>query len=274
MSPLFGPSADKLLTGGTPVPGTITGIEVKSTHDEDSVRYYEWAVEAGGTMYGIRQELSPTSSVRLGMPVTLRVDGKNAVIEWGDNSLHRWKMLGTPPAAGIIDDHDVSGNRGALSKARKGGKSATVTILEMVNRSVALGLASTVDARVRVEPTSGAPYEGTAPNVNNVPGYATHLPVVGAKLPAWETKGFFGGEGIMIDWPAAAVANPGVGAASVAPKPTGGLFGGATGALATMKADTEAASSTTPPADGEMPEIPDYAKKLMKKFGVDPDSLS
>jgi hypothetical protein len=272
MSPLFGPSADKILESGTPVDGVVTGIEVKSTHDEDAVRYFEWAVDAGGTTYGIRQELAPTSDVRLGMPVRLRVDGKNAVIEWGDNSLHRWKMV-SPPAPGIIDDHDDNGNRGALSKAQKAGRAVTLTILELVNRSVAMGLGATVDARVRVEPAEGAAYESTVPNVIRVPGYAAHLPVVGTSLPGWETKGFFGGDGVIVDWPAAAMATPGLKSASAVPQATGGLFGGVGGAIATMQADTEAASSTTPPAEGDMPEIPEYAKKLMKKFGVDPESL-
>lgn len=267
MSPLFGPSADKILTSGQPVPGVVTGIEVKTTHDDSPIRYTEWAIEAGGTTYGIRQQPADESTVRLGMPVTLRVDGKSAVIDWGDGSAGRWKMLGTPPAAGIVDDHDESDNRGALSRARKGGKPATITILGFEKRSVAMGLSTVMDAKVRVDPAEGEPYETTVKNLATPPGYASHLPSVGARLPAWETSGFFGGDGIRVDWPAAATATPGIGEPSVA-APAAGLFSG-TGLLSTMVSDTEAVQSTEPLAEGEMPEIPEYAKKFMQKFGVD-----
>lgn len=270
MSPLFGPSPDKILATGTPVPGTVVGIEIKSTHDDSPTLYGEYAVEAGGTVYGIRQDLDPFDEVRLGMPVTLRLDGKNAVIEWRDSGTNRWKMLGTPPAAGIVDDHDDNGNRGGRSRAQKGGKPATVTLLEIVPRTVAMGLASTLDGRVRVDPADGEPYETTVPNINRVMGYAAHLPVVGARLPAWETKGFFGGEGVMIDWPAAAMATPGLDAPNVVFEKTGGV---ASGLLGKIVADTEAVATDQPPAEGEMPEIPQYAKDIMKKFGVDPESL-
>ncbi|CAN5504806.1 hypothetical protein BH09ACT4_BH09ACT4_15150 [soil metagenome] len=226
MSPLFGPNPDKILTTGQPVPGSVTGIEVKFTHDDPRVAYAEYAVEANGTSYGIRQDLSPWGEVRLGMAVTVRVDGANAVIEWNNSGTRRWKMLRTPPAAGITDDFDDDGNSGALSKARRGGRGATATILELVNRSVAFGLGSTVDARVRVDPATGEPYEATVANINRVPGYATHLPVVGARLIAWETKGFMGGEGVKIDWPASAEADPGVGTVGQAPTPSPGLMTG------------------------------------------------
>jgi hypothetical protein len=213
------------------------------------------------------------------MPVTLRVDGKNAVIEWGENHLNRWKTI-TPPAPGIVDDHDHSDNRGALTRAKKGQKPVTITILEFVKRPVALGLGTALDARCRVDPASGEPYEATVQHLATPPGYASHLPVVGARLPAWETKGFFGGEGIMVDWPAAATANPGVGEPSAIPSGQGLLTGvtvggtGLGGLLGGIVADTEAVQSTEPPAEGEMPEIPEYAKKLMQKFGVDTEQFT
>ncbi|HEY4152560.1 MAG TPA: hypothetical protein VGM38_04505 [Pseudolysinimonas sp.] len=270
MSPLFGPSPDKILASGQPVAGAITGIEVKFTHDDPRVQYVEYAVQANGVTYGIRQDLSPFREVRLGMPVTLRIDGTNAVIDWNGSGTGRWKMLRTPPAAGITDDFDDNGNSGALSKARKGGRGATVTILELVNRSVALGLGGAVDARVRVDPATGDPYEATVPKVNEVPGYATHLPVVGARLIAWETKGFMGGEHVKIDWPASAEADPGVGKTGAAPAAPAGLITGS----ATVSAMTVGGTPTAAADDDEAGlELPDYAKSMMKKLGVDPDSL-
>ncbi|MEO8262575.1 MAG: hypothetical protein ABI566_08385 [Pseudolysinimonas sp.] len=266
MSPLFGPSPDKVRDSGTPTPGVVTGIEITSTHDEDVDRHYAWAVEAGGTTYGIRQELMPVNGIRLGMPVTLHVDGTNAVIIWGDATLIRWKMLKTPPAAGIVDDHDLAGNKGALSRARKDGSSATVTITGLVERSIAMGLGAVIDATIRVESEARGSYDATVENVGNVPGYATHLPVVGAVLPAWESRGTFGGERVLVDWPGAAMADPGVGRETAVPRVTGGLMGKLGGLAGKMESDNAAVSQTEP-------EIPDYAKGFMKKFGVDPDNF-
>jgi hypothetical protein len=275
MSPLFGASPDEILAKGQPVAGSLTGIEVKFTHDDPRVPYAEYRVEADGTSYGIRQDLSPFSEVRLGMPVTIRVAGANAVIDWKGSGTGRWKMLRTPPAVGITDDFDDNGNSGALSKARRGGRGATVTILELVNRSVALGLGKVVDARVRVDPADGDPYETTVPKVDAVPGYATHLPVVGARLAAWETKGFLGGEGVKIDWPASAEADPGVGKAGTAPVAPPGLMtgGGSASAMTIGGVSGAEADDNDAGAEAEL-ELPDYAKNIMKKFGVDPDSLT
>lgn len=268
MSPLFGPNADKVRQSGTPTPGIITGLEVTASHEEDVDRYYLWAVEAAGsTTYGIRQELIPLHEVRLGMPVELRVDGNNAVIVWGQDMTVRWKMLKTPPAAGIVDDFDLAGNKGALSKARAAGAPATATITGFTERSVALGLGAIVDATVRVESATQGSYDAVVANISNVPGYASHLPVVGAVLPAWEARGTFGAERVLIDWPAAALADPGIGRPSVTPKSTGGLMGALGGVFGRMQADSDAVSQTEP-------EIPDYAKGFMKKFGVDPDNFT
>jgi hypothetical protein len=266
MSPLFGPSADKVRGSGTPTPGIITGLEVTASHEEDVDRYYLWAVEAGGATYGVRQELVPLAEVRLGMPVELRVDGTNAVIVWGDDMTIRWKALKTPPAAGIVDDFDLAGNKGALSKARAAGAAATVTITGFAERSVAMGLGAIVDANVRVESAERGGYDAVVENISNVPGYASHLPVAGATLPAWEAKGMFGAERVLVDWPAAAMADPGVGKPSATPKAEGGLMGALGGFFGKVQDDSAAVSQTEP-------EIPDYAKGFMKKFGVDPDNF-
>jgi hypothetical protein len=225
MSPLFGPSADKVRERGTATPGKIVGIEIRMTHDDDPVRLDEYAVEAGGTVYGVRQSLSPVSDVRLGMPVTLRVDGKAAVIDWGEFSDARWKTLSTPPAAGITDPR-LGDNRTGLEKARTGTR-VTATVLEFVSRSVAFGLGRVLDVRCSVQADGGAPHEATSPKVD-APFYAAHLVTVGATLLAWESaKG-----SLVIDWPASAEADPGVGRPAAGPLagdsgPTGITFGNA-----------------------------------------------
>ena len=181
MSPLFGPDAGRVQLEGTRTPGTLVGIQVSVNSDEESSRFSEYAVEAGGTVYGIRQDLAPDDEIRLGMPVTLFVLGTAAVIEWGDSGTYRWKMLKTPPARGIVDDLDDNDNRGAMNRIRR-GTAASVTLLEFSVRSVALGLGEAVDARVRAVPDGGEPYEATIKKIQGVPGYAAHLPVIGATL--------------------------------------------------------------------------------------------
>jgi hypothetical protein len=255
MSPLFGPSAEKVRERGTAVPGTIIGIEVRLTHDEEPVRLTSYAVEAGGTVYGVRQELSPISNVRLGMPVTLRVDGKAAVIDWGDVSARRWKTLSEPPAVGI-DDPRLGENRTGLEKARTGTR-VTATVLEFVPRSVAFGLGQVIDARCSVQAEGGAPHEASSPKVD-APFYAAHLATVGATLVAWETaKG-----ALVIDWPASAEAYPGVGRPAERPLPgrgaPGQLAGGAAGTVAPGEEPAEAAA----------PAIPAFAQKLLGRAGV------
>jgi hypothetical protein len=231
---------------------------VQLTHDDPPVRIEEYAVEAAGRVYGIRQTLTPGDEVRLGMTVTLRVDGDAAVIDWGDVDTHRWKALKKPPAAGIDDDTDPDGNRGGLSKGRRGGKEVTATVLDLSVRSVALGLGRALDARCRVEPVTGDAYEATIPKISP-PGYAAHLLVVGASLPAWEKSGFTG-TSLVVDWPAAAMADPGIGRPP-ADRPDRG------GAPASAMSMGGAPSA----GDGEPDEtagLPDLAQKLIGRLGV------
>ncbi len=257
MSPLFGPDAGRVQLEGTRTPGTLVGIQVGVTSEEESSRFSDYAVEAGGTVFGIRQDLAPDDQIRLGMPVTLLVHGSAAVIEWGDSGTDRWKMLKTPPAHGIVDDLDDNDNRGAMNKIRLGTATA-VTLLEFTTRSVALGLGEAVDARVRAVPDGGEPYEATIKKIGGVPGYAAHLPVIGATLPAFVRSGMLGGESLVIDWAAAANADPGVGRA---PAPLPGR-GGLLGQLAGGAMGTEAAESD---AEAAALAVPAFAQKMMDR---------
>jgi hypothetical protein len=246
---------------GTRTPGTIIGIETDVTSEESSTRYCDYAVEAGGTVYGIRQDLAPDAEIRLGMPVTLAVDGTAAVIEWGDSGTNRWKMLKTPPAAGIVDDLDGSGNRGAMKRVRT-GTPVSVTLLDFSVRKVAFGLGESVDATVRAVPEGGGdPIDTTIPAMQQAPGYASHLVTKGATLPGWIRSGFTG-TSIVIDWAAAANADPGVGRP---PAPLPGR-GGLLGQLSGGSAGTDGAAQDDP-ADAP-PALPAFAQKLLHQAGV------
>jgi hypothetical protein len=208
MSPLFGPKPDDVLARGVPASGSIVGIEVRYSHDDPPQRLDEYAVESGGTTYGVRQQLSPASEVRLGMTVPLRVDGKIAVIDWGDVNTYRWKPLATPPARGITDDSN------GLGGARKKWTAATATVLGLTTRPVMLGLGSANDLTVRVAISGQEPYETTIAKAEPA-HYATHLVAVGSEIPAWVNPSRL--DKVQLDWAAAALANPGVSAPSALP---------------------------------------------------------
>lgn len=209
MSPLFGPSADDVVARGVLAQGTIVGIEVRYTHDDPPLRLDEYTVESGGTTYGIRQRLSPESEVRLGMSVSLHIDGKNAVIEWGDVNTYRWKPISPPPAAGIVDETN------GLGGARKRWTAATATVLGLETRSSMLGLSTANDLKVQIAIAGQEPYETTLSKVEPA-HYATHLVAAGSVIPAWVNPSRL--DKVQLDWAAGAVANPGVSAASGLPQ--------------------------------------------------------
>lgn len=257
MSPLFGPSAESVLSRGTPAQGTIVGIRIGWSHDDPPQRLDEYAVSAGDTVYGVRQQLSPDADVRLGMSVGLRVDGKAAVIEWGSLETRRWKTLGTPPAAGIEDD----GN--GMRAARAKWIPAAITIVAITERSVMLGMATVHDVSVHVTPSGQASYETVLKNIQPA-HYATHLFAPGTDVSGWVNPSRL--DTVLIDWAASAVDAPGVGATSVVPQKTGGLFGG--GATSVGAAAPSAAVADEPPI-----ELPGF----MKNFGftsTSPDEVA
>ena len=242
MSPLFGASAETILSRGTPAHGRIIGIAIRYTHDDPPVRLDEYAIESNGEIYGIRQHLSPDGDVRLGMSVGLRIDGKAAVIEWGDGGTHRWKALGTPPAPGIDDDTE------GLAGARKKWRPATVTVIGPTPRSVMFGMASVLDLTVAVAISGEEPYETTIPKISPA-HYATHLVAPGTVIPAWVNPGRL--DKVQVDWAAGAASNPGVGVPSALP-------GRSESPTSLMGSGNEAPASAAPepaatPADFEVP---------------------
>lgn len=215
-----GPSGEKVLAKGAARPGRITGIEVHHVSDGDSSRLqHEYAVELAGATIGVRQWLAPDEHLRLGMEVVAVVLDGAAVIDWaatgaqhgfsGTTELHRFKALKRAPAPGIVD-HEP-----AVGSARKKGEPASISITALDERSVLGGLAQTLQATVTVVIDGTEPYQAEVKQVV-VPGYASHLLEVGRTLPGFVSLRRL--DKPVIDWAAAANAEPGVGVGPARPR--------------------------------------------------------
>jgi hypothetical protein len=213
MSPLFGPDPKKVLARGEYLRGRVVGIKIGWTSDDSPSRLDHYAVEAGGRVFGIRQDLQPEDEVRLGMDVGLRVEKDAAVIEWGRGfNEYRWKRLKEPPAPGIEDDSD------GLGKARSKWVAATATIVRIERRSMMMGLAQATDAVAVIHVEGQEDYELTISRV--VPlFYASHLFAPGRALPAWVDPKRL--DKVKLDWARAAMADPGVGEPPATPRGEG-----------------------------------------------------
>jgi len=190
----------KVWNQGEPAEGRIVGIRrAQISEDESTYEIEDYAIDVGGELVGVRQKLVPREEVRLGMPVTVHRIGKAAVMRWGSAADNRWKAV-KPPAAGIEDK---------VAGPPRGWTSGEAEILDLGSRSGMLGLTTIAQAKVRFS-------DGSEGIVDKwvAPFYATHLGAVGTKLPALRHPR--DPEKVRIDWPAAAVANPGIGVASVA----------------------------------------------------------
>jgi hypothetical protein len=193
---LFGPSFMRVWDQGETAEGKIVGIRRdKINEDESTYEIEDYAIVVGGELVGVRQKLTPRDEVRLGMPVTVHRLGKAAVMRWGAPVDNRWKAV-KPPALGIEDK--VAG------PPRGGWAPHEAEIIELGSRAGMLGLTTIAQATVRLS-------DGTEALVDKfvMPFYATHLGAVGTKLPVLRHP--HDAAKIRVDWPAAAVANPGVG---------------------------------------------------------------
>lgn len=216
-----GPSADKILAKGSATSGRIVGIEVAHVSDGDSTRLQqEYAVDATGVgTLGIRQWLDPDEHVRLGMEVVVVVHDGAGVIDWeatgaragfaATTELHRYKARKRAPSPGIVD-HDP-----AVASARTKGEPASVTITALDERTVLGGLARTLQATVTVALEGTEPYQAEIRQVV-VPGYASHLLEVDRTLPGFVRLRRL--DKPVIDWAAAASAEPGLGISPARPR--------------------------------------------------------
>lgn len=201
---------------GETVGGRIVAIDVDEVGDEHRRRVDEYVIqfgpERGNTRTTIRQRVEPDSFVRLGMAVAVKVRGDDAVIDWaqtmaavglsGGSMFDHWKMVKDPGFTGIRDATL------GLDRNQRKGVPATVTINSAALRSAAFGLAHhiVVDSVVQI---SGQPAYALELKKVEVPHYATHLLRAGVTLPGWVRDGR--PDKVAIDWPAAAMADPGVG---------------------------------------------------------------
>lgn len=189
---------------GEPAEGTIIGIRRSTvSENESTVEIVEYAVDLGGEVVGVRQQLSPRQDVRLGMPVTVGRIGKAAVIHWGAPAEGRWKSV-KPPAVGIEDSVDGP-PRGSWTRGE-------AEVLDLGARPAMLGLTTVTQAKVLFR-AGGEPVEAIVDKYAP-PFYASHLGAVGTRLPALQHPR--DPRKISIDWPAAAVAQPGLGVSPVA----------------------------------------------------------
>ncbi|MCU1367285.1 MAG: hypothetical protein JWN39_2924 [Ilumatobacteraceae bacterium] len=205
-----------VLERGQLVGGRLVGIEritLRSSDEHGGTNTYhrfQYAVEVHAAqpyVAGVRQTLNPDQFVRLGMELAVRDDHGLAVIDWaatGGGTTDDIKLLRKPPPNGVNDDDDD------LDKARRKWSPASCTITGI---GMTEGLFHTrgLDADLRVNaPTEngGQPF-GVHLKSFGAPGYGSHLAAPGATLPCWVKPGHV--DHVLIDWPAAAMALPGIG---------------------------------------------------------------
>jgi hypothetical protein len=206
--------ARHVLERGELVGGRIVGIHIGVRKDPDTNTRYpesEYAIEvhtAPSFVAGVRQYLSPSNIVRLGMDVAVRHTGREAVIDWhatcGGQSGEHIKLLSKPPGPGIVDDYYD------IDSARRKWTHADCTILGAQRRHHhgLLGMRHSLHLEVGVQAPGMQPFSIALDNVA-VPTYATHLYAPGTRLPVWVRSGR--SRAIEIDWAEAAMAFPGVG---------------------------------------------------------------
>ncbi len=201
-------TAERLLADGERGTAQIVGIRIETHIDEADDYEYALRLDAERTV-GCRQRLGPLlEDIRLGQEVPIRHDGGDrALIDtpaMGSEADGAWgyKALGDPPGAGIEDD------RFQLAKERRKAAAATATILSLEPFTLMGMRTESFAVTVRVEVPGEAPYE-TALKRELIPFYAAHLAEPGTELPALVRPDR--PDKVRIDWPAAAVADPGVG---------------------------------------------------------------
>ncbi len=216
------PSRTTSSSNGQTTRATLVGIAVSYVSDGDTTRRVDdYALEMTmGEVLGVRQRLQPDDVVRLGMMLTVVVDRGAAVIEWqatcadlglnGETDTFRWKALKTPPERGIVDAAET------LVSTRKKGVPVSVRIEEVESRSALFGLATMLDLEVVVTPPGEEPY-ATRLKRAEIPFYASHLCRAGLELPGYIRPQR--PDKVGLDWPAAAMREPGIGQPAAVERP-------------------------------------------------------
>lgn len=214
---LFSRGPEKVINDGQRVRGRIVAIEVGERDDNGTQRRFdEYVVELGaaegGRRLSLRQDLAPDVHVRLGMEVSAWVRGDDMFIDWksmmaeqgieGRNVQERWKGERDASRTGIVDS--TVGAQAALKKGEQG----LMVINQLRWDSKFGGLVNTLTIAGTVTLGTDEPYDVELGR-QHIPHYATHLPVAGRSVPVIVSVKRL--DKVTIDWPSAAVAEPGVG---------------------------------------------------------------
>jgi len=215
---LFSRGPEKVINDGQRVRGRIVAIEVSERNDNDSTRrvdeyVIETTVADGGRRLSVRQDLIPDAYVRYGMEVSAWVRGNDMYIDWkatmaekgidGTNAKDAWKGERDASRTGITD------SKVGVADALKKGERGSMIIKELRWDSKFGGLINTLTIAGTVTLGTDEPYDVEIGR-QNIPHYASHLPAVGRTVPVVVSVKRL--DKVTIDWPSAAMAEPGIGA--------------------------------------------------------------
>ena len=216
---LFSRGPEKVISDGQRVRARIVAIEVSERNDNDTQRRVdEYVVETSATdgarRFGVRQDLIPDGYVRYGMEVSTWVRGSDVFIDWkstmaeqgiaGSNATDAWKGERDAARTGIVDSQ--VGADDALKKGERG----SMVLNQLRWDSKFGGLMNTLTIAGTVTIGTDEPYDVEIGR-QHIPHYATHLPRVGRMVPVVVSVKRL--DKVKIDWPSAAMAEPGIGVA-------------------------------------------------------------
>ncbi|MCU1393399.1 MAG: hypothetical protein JWM34_1827 [Ilumatobacteraceae bacterium] len=205
-----------VLERGELVGGRLVGIQIVmermggDTNMKVPVSQYAVEVHAPQPFVaGVEQQLTPLAFVRLGMDVAVRYVDHDAVIDWaatgGGTSGDHIKILRDVPPRGI-DDESLD-----LDRPRRKWSAGSATIVGIATRPGTLHLFQQLHLDLVVHSPAengGQPYPLQLDKLSTG-YYGSHLVVPNCVVPVWIRPGHLAD--VVIDWPAAAMAFPGVG---------------------------------------------------------------
>jgi len=216
---LFSKGPEKVISDRQRVRGRIVAIDVSEVNQNDSHRrvdeyVVETSVTDGGRRLSLRQDLVPDVHVRYGMEVSAWVRGNDMFIDWkatmaeqgieGSNAKDAWKGERDATRTGITD------SKAGVGDALKKGERGSMVINQLRWDSKFGGLINTLTIAGTVTIGTDEPYDVEIGR-QTIPHYATHLPMVGRTVPVVVSVKRL--DKVTIDWPSAAMAEPGIGVA-------------------------------------------------------------